>query len=111
MRESTSIFFLALGGAVWGGFVGIFGGALVGALYGGWVGNVALGLDGAMLGGLALTVFGAVYGVSVGIVNRSDGAVESPAPEKPARHIAAPHADIQRFQDSAQAPSQMLQQH
>jgi hypothetical protein len=63
-RDSKPFFLLALGGAVWGGFLGIFGGALLGTVYGLFVGDVSLGLDGAILGGSSLSFFGAALGVA-----------------------------------------------
>jgi hypothetical protein len=61
MRRKTKLR-AALGGAIFGAFLGIFGGGLIGAVGGAFLGNVALGLDAAIGGGAALAAAGAVYG-------------------------------------------------
>jgi len=57
---------MALGGAIWGAFLGIPAGALLGVCVGALIGDLSLGLDGAILGGAALLLLGAVYGAFVG---------------------------------------------
>jgi len=61
---------LAVGGAVWGGWVGSFTGAAVGLVYGATCNDLSHGLEGAILGGLAVTVVGALYGVFLGNADR-----------------------------------------
>ena len=67
MEKARTVDLSSLGGAICGGFIGIFLGALIGAVYGAFQGNVSLGLDGAILGGLLLTVAGGVYGTVLGL--------------------------------------------
>lgn len=57
---------LSIGGATWGGLLGIPLGAIVGTIYGVIAGNTACGLDGALIGGLASTAAGAIWGVILG---------------------------------------------
>jgi hypothetical protein len=63
MREAKTGLRAALGGAICGSFLGIFGGGLVGLLGGMLLGNITLGLDGAIAGGAVLALAGAIYGV------------------------------------------------
>jgi hypothetical protein len=54
---------MGLGGAVFGGFLGIFAGGLLGALLGGLVGDVSVGLDGGLFAGCAGFLGGGLFGV------------------------------------------------
>ena len=62
MKEAKTVWRTAVGGAICGGFLGMFGGGLLGVLGGTFLGNIALGLDGAIAGGAVLAAAGAIYG-------------------------------------------------
>ena len=64
MNRVETIWRSALGGAVCGGFLGIFAGGLLGAAIGTFLGNIGLGLDGAIAGGTILVLAGAIYGAT-----------------------------------------------
>jgi hypothetical protein len=64
MNGARAVLRMALGGAVCGSFLGIFGGGLVGALVDGCCADVSIGLDAALcgsalggLGGMLLGMF------------------------------------------------------
>jgi hypothetical protein len=72
---------LGLGGIILGSCAGVYAGALLGAIAGAWFGSLTLILDGALIGGAALALGGAVYGIVLGLTERSpDHPV--PAPEE-----------------------------
>jgi hypothetical protein len=81
MKDRNSTLLLLLGGAVFGGFTGIFLGGALGAVYGLLVGDVSLGLDGAIVVGICLVLAGALYGALV--------AARDPKPREPLDHAAA----------------------
>jgi len=63
MKEARTVLRAAMGGAICGGFLGIFGGGLLGVLGGIYLRNISLGLDGAITGGAVSALCGAIYGV------------------------------------------------
>ncbi|HKI35384.1 MAG TPA: hypothetical protein VKA46_26230 [Gemmataceae bacterium] len=69
MGRAREVARMAMGGAVWGGFLGLPLGAALGLLLGLLYGNVSWGLDGAVLGILGLSVAGAVLGAWVGVAD------------------------------------------
>jgi hypothetical protein len=77
MRSVRQVVRLAMGGAIWGGLLGIPLGAAVGLLLGLWFGNVSWGLDGAVLGILGLSGVGAAFGALQGMTG-----------DEPATHAA-----------------------
>jgi hypothetical protein len=58
---------LAMGGAIWGGLLGIPLGAAVGVLLGLWFGTISWGLDGAVFGIVGLSGLGAAFGALQGM--------------------------------------------
>jgi len=58
---------MAMGGAIWGGLLGMPLGAALGLLVGLWRGDVSWGLDGAVLGLLGLSLVGAAFGAFQGL--------------------------------------------
>ena len=67
MRGVRQVARLAMGGAIWGGLLGIPLGAAVGVLLGLWFGNISWGLDGAVFGILGLGGVGAAFGALHGM--------------------------------------------
>ncbi len=76
MRKAREVARLAMGGAIWGGLLGIPLGAAVGLLAGLCLGNVSWGLDGAVLGILGLGGVGAAFGASQGMAGDERAADE-----------------------------------
>jgi hypothetical protein len=56
-----------MGGAIWGGLLGLPIGAALGLLLGVWQGNVSWGLDGAVFGIIGLSGAGAALGAWLGL--------------------------------------------
>jgi hypothetical protein len=86
-RRFLTLFRLALGGGICGGFLGIFVGALFGALYGVFVNDISLGLDGSLIGGVGLAVPGFLYGLVHAASGRSEASL--PLREEEALHEAS----------------------
>ena len=67
MRKAREVARLMMGGAIWGGLLGLPLGAALGLLLGVWQGNVSWGLDGAVFGILGLSGAGAALGAGLGL--------------------------------------------
>jgi hypothetical protein len=67
MRRVRQVARLAMGGAIWGGLLGMPLGAIFGVLLGLWYGDVSWGLDGAVFGILGLSAAGAAFGAFLGM--------------------------------------------
>jgi hypothetical protein len=64
MKRAPTIMRSTLGGAICGGFVGIFGGGLVGAIWGALTGDISFGLDVAVFAAAGLALAGGIYGLA-----------------------------------------------
>lgn len=71
MGRTRTIVVFALGGSMWGSFIGFSLGAVLGCAYGSFVDDISLGLDGAILGGLSLALVGAIYGTVSGVTDKN----------------------------------------
>ena len=69
MRRVRQVARLAMGGAIWGGLLGIPLGAAAGLGVGLWYGDVSWGLDGAVVGILSLSGVGAALGALQGVAD------------------------------------------
>jgi hypothetical protein len=70
MAKVRDVARLAMGGAVWGGLLGLPIGAALGLLLGLCYGHVSWGLDGAVFGIPSLAAAGALVGTWVGVADR-----------------------------------------
>jgi hypothetical protein len=89
MRETVMVMRVAMGGAICGGFLGIFGGGILGVVCGIFLGNVAFGLDGAIILGIVLAGAGAVYG---GVQGFNDFVRKRPGLQRPGQEPSVPAA-------------------
>src|SRR5262245_12562391 len=84
MSKARKAFRLALGGAVCGGFLGIFVGGLLGVVVGWCLGNFSIGLDGALIGwclcGLGGGIYGGVLAIRDIIANAATPSYRPPRP-------------------------------
>jgi hypothetical protein len=67
MRRAHAVARMAMGGAIWGGLLGLPIGAALGLIVGLCFGHVSWGLDGAVLGVLGLGAGGAIVGAILGL--------------------------------------------
>jgi hypothetical protein len=83
---------MSLGGAVCGGFLGIFAGGLFGAVVGLFLGNVSIGLDAALLVGCLGGLTGVLVGVFLAVGDTGPLRTETaPHPaERPGQSSASP---------------------